>query len=136
MGSRMLVIRKITLQDAAQRSLISHDEVVQAFATNGADEALHIRILPGAAWRRNHIFHSQGSGEVGEISAIDGVAIAQQIGRRLVPRERLPNLLHRPLLGRLFRHLEMQYVASGCQRSSLQSVFLTLSKSWRRDTQP
>jgi hypothetical protein len=44
---------------------------------------------------------------------MNGVTIAQQIERRLVSGERLPNLLHRPFLGRLFRHLEMQYVASG-----------------------
>lgn len=31
----MLLIRKVTLQDAAQRSLIPHDDMVLAFATNG-----------------------------------------------------------------------------------------------------
>ena len=36
----MLLIRKVTLQDAAQRSLIPHDDVVLAFATNvGTSEA-------------------------------------------------------------------------------------------------
>lgn len=39
----MLVIRKVTLQDATQRSQIPRDDVVLAFATNGgASEAFAV----------------------------------------------------------------------------------------------
>lgn len=42
MRSRVLVIRKIRRQDATQRSMIPDDHMVEALATNGADDgALH-----------------------------------------------------------------------------------------------
>jgi len=57
--------------------------------------------------------HAQRPGEGGEVSAIDRVTIAQQISGHLVPGKRFPDLLHRPLLSGMFRHLEMQHAASG-----------------------
>jgi len=43
-GSR--VGRDVSVQDAAQRALISDDDMVEAFAANGSDQPLGVRVLP------------------------------------------------------------------------------------------
>ena len=56
-----------------------YDNMIEALATNRADVAFHVGILPGAPRRCDHFFHPHGSGEGGELCAIDRVTIAQQI---------------------------------------------------------
>jgi hypothetical protein len=52
----------------------------------------------------------------GAVFAIDRIAIAQQISRRLVPGKRFPDLLHGPLLRWVFRHPEVQHAASSMRQ--------------------
>ena len=47
MCSGPVMIFKITRQDMAQVTLVENDYVIQAFAADRADEALHIGVLPG-----------------------------------------------------------------------------------------
>ena len=62
--------------------------------------------------RSKHSLHSHISGHGGEVSSVDGIAIAQHIPRRLVPGKRFPHLLHGPLLRGVFRHPEVHHPAS------------------------
>jgi len=50
MRSGLVVILKIARQDVAQVALVEDDDVVETFASNGADDALDIGILPGWSW--------------------------------------------------------------------------------------
>ena len=64
MRARVPVVVKITLQSPAQRSLVPHDEVVQALSPDGAHESFDVRILPWGSRRSNHFFdpHTGGDG--------------------------------------------------------------------------
>src|SRR4029077_8139263 len=85
-----LLVSKITLQSPTQRSLIPHDNLIQALASDGAHESFHKRILPGGSRRGEHFLYSHISGDVGEVSSVNGVSIAQHVSCRLVPRDTLP----------------------------------------------
>jgi hypothetical protein len=46
MRSRLVVVRHVPTQDANQSSFIHDDHVIEALASDGADEPLCIRVLP------------------------------------------------------------------------------------------
>ena len=48
----LVIVRKVLLEVAAQRPLVRHDDVIEALAPQGADQALHGRILPRRTRRR------------------------------------------------------------------------------------
>src|SRR5205807_8991806 len=98
MRTRPLIVSKIALQSTTQRSLIPHDHVVQALASDGAHESFRKRILPRGSRRGEDFLHPHISGRVGEVSSVDGISIAQHISWRLLPGKRFPHLLHGPLL--------------------------------------
>ena len=100
------------MQGSPQRSLIPHDNVVQALASDGAHQPFRKGILPGGSRRSKHFLHAHISGHGGEVSSVDGISIAQHISRRLVPGKRFPHLLHGPLLRGVFCHPEVHYTAS------------------------
>jgi hypothetical protein len=54
MRTGSLIVGKIIVQRSTQRSLIPHDHVVQALASNGAHEPFRKGILPGGSRRRKH----------------------------------------------------------------------------------
>ena len=106
------VVGKIALQSSTQRSAVPHQDVVQAFASDGAHQPFREGILPGRSRRSKHFLHSHISSHGDEVSSVDGIPIAQHISRRLVPRKRFPQLLHSPLLRGAFRHSEVHHLAS------------------------
>src|SRR5260370_26535672 len=110
--SALFIKTDIALQCSTQRSLVSHHNVVQALASDGAHQAFRKGILPGRSRRSKHFLHAHISGQSVEVSSVDGISIAQYISRRLVPGKRFPHLLHGPLLGRVFCHPEVHHPAS------------------------
>src|SRR5687768_15281161 len=78
--------------------LVEHNQVIQAFATNGADHPLDVGPLPWRAWRRQYLFDAHRLDLLNEVMAEDAVPIAQQITRGTVPRERLPEFAERSIL--------------------------------------
>src|SRR5260370_13000039 len=107
-----LIVGKIVAKSSTQRSLIPHDNVVQALASDGAHQSFRKRILPGGSRRNKHFFYSYISGQGGEVSSVNGIWIAQHISRRLVPGKRFLQPLHVPLLRDAFRHPEVHHPAS------------------------
>jgi hypothetical protein len=100
------------MQSATQRSLIPHDNVVQALASDVPHQPFHKGILPRGPRRSKYFLHAHISAHGGEVTSVDGIAIAQHIPRRLVPGKRFPHLLHSPLLRGVFRHPEVHHPAS------------------------
>jgi len=107
-----LIVGKIIVQRSPQRSLIPHDHVVQALASDGAHQPLRKGILPGGSRRSKHFLDSHIVGHGREVCSVDGISIPQQISGCLVPGKRFPHLLHGPLLRGMFRHPEVHYPAS------------------------
>jgi hypothetical protein len=58
MGPGPVIITAERLEVAVQTGLVEHNQVVQAFATYGADDPFDIRALPWRTWRRKHLFDS------------------------------------------------------------------------------
>jgi hypothetical protein len=51
MRSRLVIVREVPGQHARQSGFIHDDHVIEALASNGADDAPRIRVLPRRAWR-------------------------------------------------------------------------------------
>jgi hypothetical protein len=84
---------------------MEHDHMVQALPPNGTNHPLHVGSLPGGARRGQNFADAHVSHLVSEVSAEDGVAVAQQVARQLVKGKGLPQLLSRPLCGRVRGHV-------------------------------
>src|SRR2546425_9601910 len=76
-----VIVRKIRGQHASQVPLAEDDDMVQALATHGADEALREGILPRAVRGREDFFDPHALHAVPKVLAIDLGAVAEEIGR-------------------------------------------------------
>jgi hypothetical protein len=104
-----VVISQVTREDAPEVVLTQDDNVVQAFAANTPDEALHIRVLPGTPGRDEHFFDPHVLHPLPKEGPIDTVAIAHQIPRCLVPWKSLDHLLRCLLGGGMLGHVNMDH---------------------------
>jgi hypothetical protein len=46
MGPDLIVVRSVILQNAMQLRFVEHDQVLEAFPPDRADEALDVAVLP------------------------------------------------------------------------------------------
>jgi hypothetical protein len=92
--------------------LIQDDHVVEALAADSPDQALDEWILPGTSRGRDHVLNAHVPDAALEVRSIDLVPITQEVARRAVPRERLHDLLSRPLGRGVCGHIEMEPPAS------------------------
>ena len=82
--------------------------MVQALSPNRTNDALNIRPLPrGSRGGKDFLDSHVGYLSV-EVTAVDGIAIAEQVARELVEGKCLPQLLSRPLRTRVGGHIEVQ----------------------------
>jgi hypothetical protein len=58
---------------------VQNDDVVQAFPTEGTDQAFGHGILPRSTRGNEFLFQAQALDSVDEIGAIDGISIPEQI---------------------------------------------------------
>ncbi len=93
-------------------AVVDDDDVVEAFSSYGTDQALNIRVLPGRARGCEHFFDAEAAHSVAELSAVDVIAVAEQVPRSCVEREGLHDLLGSPLAGGIRGHVEVQNPAS------------------------
>src|SRR5215467_11123153 len=73
--------------------------MIEAFAPNRYNNSLHIGSLPRRARCRQNFADAHVSHLFSEVIAKDGIAVAQQVARELVKRERFSQLLSGPLRG-------------------------------------
>ena len=95
-GPRYVVVREVRAKHASQVVFVEHDDEIEAFAANGADDALGEGILPGSARCDDDLANAHALDPALEISAVDGIAIAEQVGGAGLVRERVDDLLSRP----------------------------------------
>jgi len=88
-----VVIIHVGREDAAQMALVEDDDMVQAFPPDRTDDPLDVGVLPRRAWRRDDLGDPQRLNLVANLEAIRGIAVAQQVARRTVPRERFGHLV-------------------------------------------
>ena len=92
----MIIVHE-PLKVPVQASLVEHNQVIQALATNSADHTFHVSTLPWGTRRRQHLLDAHRLDLLLELLPKDPIAIAQQIPRRGVPRKGFSHLLRRPL---------------------------------------
>jgi hypothetical protein len=95
MRSRLVIVREVSGQHARQPGFIHDDHMIETLASNGADDTLHVRVLPRRAWRREDLMDPHpGRGWSDPREGV--ITIANEIARDLVPRKRLGELLGGP----------------------------------------
>src|SRR5664280_119586 len=104
----MIVVVNKPPQQAPQVCFIEHDNMIQQFSPEPADHALRIRILPRGAARNDDFPDAQVLHSAAEACAVDAVAITQQVPWRTFPRERLDQLLARPLRRRVSGYVDAE----------------------------
>ena len=112
MGSRSVIVIQVGSEDATERALMEHDHMVQAFPPNGSNHPLHVGSLPGGARRGQNFADAHVSHLLSEVRAEDSIAVAQQVARQLVEGKGIPQLLPRPLRGRVRGHVAVENAPS------------------------
>ena|SRR5215469_9091872 len=87
---------------------MQHDHMIEALTTNGSNHSLYIGSLPRRARRRQNFTDAYISHLFSEVVAEDRIAVAQQVAGTLGKGKCLPQLLPRPLRGRLGGNVEVQ----------------------------
>mgnify|MGYP001820768236 CR=1 FL=1 len=109
-------------------TLVEDDDMVEALAAYGADQAFDIRILPGRARGDAHLSDTEAAHTAPESFAVDVVTVTQQVPGSGVEGKRLDYLLCRPLGRGVFGDVEVhdlpppmsehqehiQYAKGGC----------------------
>src|SRR5678816_2987689 len=88
-----VVVGRIGLENFAQVVLTHDHHVIQALATDRADETFDVSVLPGRPRRRWSVADTDGRKTPGYGMTVRGVPVADQVLRRLFPRESLGDLL-------------------------------------------
>ena len=83
------------------------EHVIQTLAPDGADEPLREGVLPRALRRREDFTDTHALHALPEHVTVDLVAVAKEIARRGVVRERVDDLLSGPVGGGVFGHVEV-----------------------------
>src|SRR5438876_10813706 len=84
---------RVRAKQVTQVAFVEHDDEIEAFAANRADDALGEGILPGSARRDDDLANAHALDPALEVSAVDGVAIAEQVSGAGLVRERVDDLL-------------------------------------------
>src|SRR5687767_14874496 len=90
---RDVVVHEVGAKQAAQVAFIEHDDEIEAFAAKRADDALGEGILPGRARGDDDLANAYALDPALEVSAEDGIAIAEQVSGAGLVRERVDDLL-------------------------------------------
>src|ERR1019366_8403037 len=91
---------------------MEHDHMIEALAPNGTDHPLHIGSLPRGSWRGQHFLDTHVSHLSSKLIAENRIGVAEQVARELVEGKCLPQLLPRPLCGRVGGHIEVKNTAT------------------------
>ena len=85
-----------------------HDDVVQAFPPNGADDAFCVGVLPGRTIGGKYFLNAQCFGLSAKSFAIYGIPVTDKISRLIIHSAGLDKLLCSPVSGWMVGDIEMQ----------------------------
>ena len=91
-----VVVREVASQGTAEMLFAKDDDVIETLAPDGADEALHEGVLPGAVRRRPDFTDAHALEALPEHVPVDRIAVAEEVGRSGVVREGIHDLPGRP----------------------------------------
>ena len=88
-------------------TLIEDDDVVETLATDRANDALDIGVLPGRPWCSDDLLDIHRLDAIAKVLTIRCIPIPQQIAGCGLPREGLGHLACKPILRGVFGDLEV-----------------------------
>src|ERR1700737_5436694 len=101
MCSNFVVIASIGSQDSAQMHPAQDNDVVHTFTPDRSDQPFGKASLPGRAWCDRLVPDTHGAQWAPDDAAIDPVAIADEVGRSLLPGKSLGQLACNPFCCRV-----------------------------------
>src|SRR5437016_2495120 len=105
---RLIIVREVPGQGAAQASFAKNENMIQTLAPDRTDEPLRKGVLPGTERRGQHVTDSHALNALPKWVTVDAIAIAEEIGRRGVVREGVDELLGGPDGGGMLGDVEME----------------------------
>jgi len=102
-----VIVLEVVAEEPAQVALVKNYDVVQALASDAADQTLDERVLPGASGRGENLFDPHALDPILERGPVDAVSIPEQVARRLFPGKRIGDLLGGPLRRRTVCDVEV-----------------------------
>ena len=106
-----MIVVKVRNQNAFEMGFVEYDHVVQTFPANGADHSFAVRVLPGCSRCDGDLVNTHAFDTLGEVVAVDSIAVSDKESRRLVEREGINDLLSRPFGAGICRNVEMNNVS-------------------------
>src|SRR5690348_9858176 len=99
------IVGGVIRQKMAEVPFPQDHDMVEALASDRANQPLNMTVLPRRAWRDRTVANAHGSQPPGNRGAIRGVAVTDEVARSLIPRECLGDLSGDPLGGWICCHI-------------------------------
>src|SRR6266498_5720557 len=99
MCAKPVVIAHVRCEQSLEMPFVQHDNVIQTFAAETANEPFPVRILPGTPWCDLRFLNAHVPQPLPKDGFVDAVAIPEQVPWGLIQWERFDDLLRRPLRG-------------------------------------
>ena len=100
-----IVVAGVIRQQMAEMPFPQHHDMVEALASDRADQPFNMTVLPWRAWRDRPVANAHGSQPPGDRGAIRSVAVTDEVARCLSPWECFGDLSGDPLGGWICRHI-------------------------------
>ena len=126
-----VVVLEVLTENSNQMCLVQDDDVIKALATNRADQAFCVSVLPRGTWCRQHFLDSQiGDSRANDIS-VDTVAISDKESWCFIEGKGFGKLLRRLLGSGIRRDIEVQD-ASSIKTENDEAEEDTIRHGWHR----
>jgi hypothetical protein len=104
---RLMRAAGVVVREASEMLFVDHDDEIEAFAANGADDALGEGVLPGSLRRDEDLANPQPFHPLYEHVAVNGVPIAEQVLWCRLFRKALDKLMGGPRSGGVVGDVDM-----------------------------
>ena len=103
MGSRVIIVAGVFIDDALKLAFARDDDVIEALATNRSDHPFAVAVLPRGAPGADHFIEPERRYALAKVVPVDAVLVPEQKSGAAFPRQRFDELLPGPLRGRMGR---------------------------------
>ena len=103
----LVIVLKILGQDSIQVSFAQHNDMIETLSADRTDDALRVRILPGAVIGRSDFFDAEACHAMLKFFPVDRVVVTQEIFGRFIKRKGFHNLLPCPASSRMLGDVEV-----------------------------
>ena len=103
----IVIVCEVICENAVEMPFANHDHMVEALPTYRSDDSFTNRILPRRARCDRDFFNTHAFDTLGEVVAVDAVAVADAKTRDFLVREGIDDLLGRPCGVEIYGNVEV-----------------------------